>query len=213
MKLLSTLALALLASAPALAQNSVTIDFEGAPGYVHAIGDFYNGGTDSLGRSGPNYGVSFTDSLVGLSNDALGPYYAGAPSPLTVAFAVDSNAFMNVAAGFSGALTFSYSSTEAVANAVSVYSGLNGTGSLLGSIGLLGNAQLGCRDTAFCRFDALDFAFAGIGRSIGLGVNANAVLYDNITVTPVPEPQTYLLMFAGLAVVLGAHQRRRKAAA
>lgn len=213
MKLLSTLAVALLAAAPAMAQTTVTLDFEGAPGYVNAIGGFYNGGTDSLGQSGPNYGVSFTDSLVGLSNDALGPYYSNAPSPLTVVFGFDSSAFMNVVGGFFGTLAFEYSASNAVANAVSIYSGLNGTGTLLGSASLLGNAQLGCTDTSFCNFNALSIQFAGIGRSVSFGGDAPNVLYDNITIAPVPEPETYLLMFAGLAAVVGARRRRQAAAA
>lgn len=212
MKLLSTLAVALFAAAPVMAQT-VTLDFEGAPGYVNAIGNFYNGGTDSLGQSGPNYGVSFTDALVGLSNDALGPYYSNAPSPLTVVFGFDSSAFMNVVGGFFGRLDFEYSATNAVASAVSIYSGLNGTGALLGSASLLGNAQLGCSGSAFCNFDALSVRFAGIGRSIAFGSDAPNVLYDNIAITPVPEPETYLLMFAGLAAVMGAHRRRRATAA
>ena len=104
MKMFSTAAagavLALSAAAPAFAQSTVTLDFEGAAGYVNAIGNFYNGGTDSLGQSGPNYGVSFTEAAVALSNDLLGPYYDNAPSPLAVMFAFDSGAVMNVALGF-----------------------------------------------------------------------------------------------------------------
>lgn len=210
MKMLSSVAAALLAAAPALPATAVTLDFEGAPGYVNPIAEFYNGGTDSLGQSGPNYGVSFTGAVAGLSNDALGPYYSNAPTPLTVVFGFDSSAFMNVAGGFGGILTFAYSSSAAVANAVNVFSGLNGTGTLLGSANLLGNAQTGCSDTAFCNFDELSVAFAGIGRSVSLGGGAPNVLYDNIAIAPVPEPETYALMLAGLAVIAGVRRRSRK---
>ena len=92
-------AAAVLAASPAFAITPITLDFEGAAGYVNAIGNFYNGGTDSLGQSGPNVGVSFTDAAVALSNDVDFQYYSNAPSPLTVMFAFDSSAFMNRAEG------------------------------------------------------------------------------------------------------------------
>jgi PEP-CTERM motif len=205
MKTRSFAAFALLAAAPAFAQT-VTLDFEGAAGYVNGIDQFYNGGTDSVGQSGPNYGVSFTADAVALSNDALGPYYDGAPSPLTVMFAFDSNAFMNVASGFAGTLTFAYSALAS--SVVNIYAGLNGTGALLGSASLSGNASNGCSTTQFCHFDFTSVQFAGLARSVSFGDNPNGVLYDNVTIAPVPEPSTYLLMALGLAAV-GVVKRRR----
>ena len=209
MKIRTCAALALLAAAPAFAQT-VTLDFEGAAGYVNTIGDFYNGGTDGLGQSGPNYGVSFTDGAVALSNDDLGPYYAGAPSPLTVMYAFDSTATMNVAAGFTTGLSFSYSALQAGIGAVGIYSGLNGTGSLLASVNLLGNASTGCSSVAFCHFDLASVQFAGIGHSVTFAGNFGEVLYDNIglTVAAVPEPSTYLLMALGVAAIGFAKRRR-----
>lgn len=211
MKMLSAIALALAAATPALAQNTVTLDFEAAPGFVNSIGGFYNGGTDSLGQVGPNYGVSFTDAAVGLSNDALGPYYSNAPTPLTVLFALDATAVLNAAQGFVNFLAFEYSSSSPVANAVNIYSGLNATGTLLGRASLLGNAQVGCTGTAFCNFDPLRVEFPGLARSISFGGGAPNVLYDNITITAVPEPSTYLMMVAGLAAVLRLRNRRQAA--
>ena len=209
MQIRSAAALALLAAAPAFAQT-VTLDFEGAAGYVNPIGEFYNGGTDSLGQSGPNYGVSFTSAAVALSNDALGPYYADAPSPSTVLFAFDASAFMNVASGFVDRLTFSYSALSNGLDAVNIYSGLSGTGTLLGSASLFGNAGIGCTGPAFCNFDLTSVKFAGIARSIGFGGNAGEVLFDNVTITAVPEPSTYLILALGM-VAVGFAKRRRLA--
>lgn len=206
MKIRTAGALALLAAAPAFAQT-VKLDFEGTAGFVNTIGQFYNGGTDGLGNTGPNYGVSFTDGAVALSNDALGPYYADAPSPLAVMYAFDSNAFMNVVSGFSGALGFAYSSTLGGA-AVNIYSGLNGTGTLLASASLLANASTGCTVTTFCNFDATSLNFAGIGRSVGFGGNPGEVLFDDVSITAVPEPSTYLMLALGLAAVGFAGRRR-----
>lgn len=197
-----------LAITPALAQTTVTLDFEGAAGYVNAIAEFYNGGTDSLGQSGPNLGISFTNAAVALSNDVLGPYYSNAPSPLTVMFAFDTTAVMNVAAGFIDRLTFSYASNANTLDAVNIYSGLNATGTLLASASLFGNASLACTDSPYCRFDLTSVKFAGLGQSISFGGNAPGVLYDNVTVTTVPEPSTYLMLALGLLAVVVAKRGR-----
>lgn len=209
MKSFAFVALTALASASALAQTTFTLDFDGAEGYVNPILEFYNGGTDSLGQSGTNFGVSFTSDAVGLSNDALGPYYSNAPSPVTVLYAASNAAFMNVAAGIVGLLSFEYSSTVAVANAVKIYAGLNGTGAVLGSVFLLGNANSGCNATAFCNFDMINVPFIGTARSVGFGGGSPKVLFDNVTITAVPEPGTYAMLLAGLGVV-GLLARRRR---
>lgn len=210
MKFLPAAALALFVATPAFAINTVTLDFEGAAGYVNAVRNFYNGGTDSLGQTGPNYGISFTEAAVALSNDALGPYYSNAPSPLTVMYAFDSSAVMNVAQGFVDRLTFYYASNQVVLDAVNIYSGLNGTGTLLASASLFGNASVGCTDTAYCRFDLTSVKFAGIAKSVSFGGNAPNVAYDNITITTVPEPTNALLLAAGLLAVGVAKRRRRR---
>lgn len=207
MKLFVAATLALFATAPAWAAP-VKIDFEGAPGYVNAIGNFYNGGSDSLGQSGPNFGVAFTSSVLGLSNDVLGPYYGNAPSPLTVIFAEDSSAFMNVALGFSGSLSLAYASTQAVSAGVKVYSGLNGSGNLLGSLNLAANASSGCSSSAYCRFDVASLAFAGTARSVSLGGGAPNVLFDDIHINTVPTPATSWLVMAGLFGVAATARRR-----
>ena len=201
-------ALSALGAAPVFAAGTVTIDFEGAAGYVNAIRDFYNGGTDSLGQSGPNYGVSFSEAAVGLSNDELGPYYANAPTPLTVMYAFDTSAVMNVAAGFIGRLTISYASSQNVLDAVNIYSGLDGSGTLLASASLFGNAALACSGADYCRFDLTSVKFAGVAHSVSFGGNAPNVLFDDITITTVPEPRTYLLLAAGLLGVTVAKRRR-----
>ena len=210
MKMLFTAAAAaLLTASPAFAITPITLDFEGAAGYVNAIGNFYNGGTDSLGQSGPNVGVSFTDAAVALSNDADFQYYSNAPSPLTVMFAFDSSAFMNVAQGFVDRFTFHYAATMATPDAVRLYSGLNGTGNLLASVSLAGNAQTGCTDTPYCHFDLIGVDFAGIARSVSFAGDAPNVVYDDLTILAVPEPSTYLMLSAGLLAVAGAARRRQ----
>ncbi|MBC7939760.1 MAG: PEP-CTERM sorting domain-containing protein [Chitinophagaceae bacterium] len=207
MKMLSAAVVALAAAAPAFAQTTVTIDFDGPAGYVNSILDYYNGGTDALGQSGPNLGVSFTEAAVALANDALGPYYANSPSPIAVMFAFDSSAVMNVASGFVDRVQFFYSSPQNVLDAVNIYSGLNATGTLLASVSLFGNSQVACSGT-YCRFDLTSVRFAGIGKSISFDGFAPNVLFDNVTISAVPEPGAYLLLALGLVGVAVARRRR-----
>jgi hypothetical protein len=208
MKLITTAALVLAATTSAWADAPITIDFEGAVGYVNPIAEFYNGGTDGAGNSGPNLGVSFTDAAVGVSNDVDFSYYSNAPTMGTVMAAFDTTATMNVASGFSGQLTFWYASSVTTLDAVNIYSGLNSTGTLLASASLFGNASLGCTDTPFCRFDLTSVKFAGVAKSVNFGGNAQFVAYDNIGITPVPELDTYVMLAAGLVAM--AFMKRRQ---
>jgi hypothetical protein len=67
----------------ALAGNAsagVFLDFEGV-GNGASVNDFYNGGTDSMGNSGTNYGVSFSGGVVRYNQ--YGAYLAG---PTTMTF-------------------------------------------------------------------------------------------------------------------------------
>ena len=196
---------------PALAAQAapITLDFEGVESFS-SVGDFYNGGTDGAGNSGTDYGVSFTSSGLGLSNDALGDYFSNAPTPGSILFATDDALFMNVAAGFADYASFFYSSSVSAPLVVNIYSGLNGTGSVLGSFSLNLNAQAGCNDTMFCNFEKTSVVFAGIGHSIGFGATAGTVGFDNVVLNPVPEPSTYALLAFGLAGI-GLATRRRAA--
>ncbi len=211
MKLLTTAALVLATTTSAWADTPVTLTFEGATGYANAIAEFYNGGTDSVGNSGTDFGVSFFDAALGLSNDADFSYYSNAPTAGSVLFAYDTTATMNVANGFTGQLTFYYASDRSVLDAVNIYSGLNSTGTLLASLSLFGNASLGCSDTAFCRFDLTSVKFAGVAHSVNFGGNALNVAYDNINlnISAVPELETYVLLAAGLLAVAFVKRRER----
>ena len=210
------LASAALFTLPAAA-SVITLDFEGA-GNQAALLDFYNGGTDSAGNSGSNYGVSFGGNALSLVDaDAGGSgNFANEPSPSTIMFFLSGTAVLNYAPGFTSGFSFYYSSsTDADVN---VYSGENATGTLLGTIHLNAQAFNGCSGDPtgqFCNWSAAGVAFAGIAKSIDFGGTVNQTGYDNITfgssVPTIPEPSTYALMALGLAGV-GAIARRRKSA-
>jgi hypothetical protein len=198
-KVIAALAAGLLSAAPAFSAP-VVLDFEGTTGYA-SIADYYGGG------SGPNYGILFGGDAQGLVNDIPGfPNFSNAPTPGTVMAVNGTDAVMNVATGFSGTASFFYSSAEATT--VSIYSGLNGTGDVLGTFQLLANYQDGCDDSPACHWDQLSLDFGGIAQSIDFGTAAG-VGFDNIAVAPVPLPAAIWLLGSSL-LGLGGVARRRK---
>jgi len=207
MKLKSLIALAALAAVATTPAFSAefTLDFEGVSGFT-SISEYYNGGVDGAGNSGTNFGASFTGGALGLVNDDLGPYFENAPSPLGVMFAADPDAFLNVDAGVAGALFFSYSSSDAVAGGLKAYSGLNGSGSLLGTFDLAAT-NANCLATAYCQWSAATLSFSGLAKSFDFGGSVGFAAFDNLVA--VPEPSTYALMLGSLGVLALVARRRR----
>lgn len=214
-----TIATALVASASFAQADPFTLTFEGAGNQAN-LNNFYNGGTDSLGNIGTNYGVEFgANALTVIDSDAGGTgNIANEPSASTVMFFLTGSAVLNYDAGFNTGFSFYYSSFYDAT--VKVYDGLGATGTLLGSINLSAQHNKGCvgdPSGAFCNWSIGSVAFGGNAKSIDFGGTVNYVGYDNITfgstnpaVTAVPEPESYAMMLAGLGLI-GAIARRRKA--
>lgn len=196
----------------------ITLTFEGAGNYA-GVNNFYNGGTDTDGHSGVNYGIVFSStSLAVIDSDAGGAGNIGnEPSASTVLFFLSGGAAtMNVAAGFDTGFSFFYSSSTA--GFVNVYDGLNDTGNLLATINLIRNIDgcVGDPTGDFCQFSAIGVTFEGIAHSVDFGGTANQIGFDNITIgsdiagTPadVPEPVSLALAivaFAGMVVARRRH--------
>lgn len=213
-KILASLVLATCIAGTA---NAQVLDFEGI-GNTASIGNFYNGG------SGTNYGIEFFGNALGIQSSVNGcrgtGNFAQQPSGCGVLFFLTSNATgMNRAAGFTTGFSLFYSAANNPGS-LAVWSGLNGTGSLLASLALPatgnGSALPGCSGTNFCPFTAAGVAFSGTAQSIVFAGVANQIAFDDVTfgsITPgtvVPEPSTYALMVTGLAG-LGFAARRRRA--
>lgn len=217
MKFLKSLsAIALAAALVPASAAVVTLDFEGIGDQAQIL-DFYNGGTDSDGNSGTNYGVGFGSNALGIIDaDAGGSgNFANEPTPDTIMFFLTGSAVLNYGAGFMDGFSFWYTTTN-FGGTVTVWDGLNATGTQLGTINLnaLGSNCPGDPSGSFCNWEIGALAFAGTALSIDFGGTVNQVGFDNITFgstdpNPVPEPLSLALVAVALAGA-GVASRRRK---
>ncbi|WP_448548739.1 PEP-CTERM sorting domain-containing protein [Thalassotalea fusca] len=209
-------AILLLVNSYASQASLIVLDFEGV-GDTSSISSFYNGGTDSEGNSGTNYGVEFSPNALGVvdSDDGGAGNFANEPSGSTVMYFVQGTAILNYAAGFDTGFSFYYSSSQSAS--VSIYDGLNASGNLLGHISLSANHNdnncVGDPDGTYCNWDNIGASFAGMAKSIDFGGTVNKVAFDNITfgsstaVNDIPEPTTLAIFALG---ALGLASRRSK---
>jgi len=199
-KLISALAAtALLSAVPAFAAP-VTFDFEnvtaGSPlDTVHAGFDF-----------------SFGGDILGVANDPLSPpFFTKDTSALGIITVVGADNALNILApngSFTGELTLSYSATADAS--VTVWSGLNGTGSGQ-TFNLAANAGNCALETPFCVWQSATLAFTGFAKSITFDTLYYAG-FDDVTVNAVPVPAAGWLLMSALAG-FGAMRRKRAAAA
>jgi PEP-CTERM motif len=237
----TTLKLALTCAALATvvpAQAAVTyLDFENIAPYPNGsnvlVNGYYNGGTSSIGTSGPNLGVAFTSDVLLLCMNTAGTNCSNtsrngegiSTSARGAIFFLSGVPIMNVAAGFDTGFAGVFSAPFTAGTTVTVYDGLNATGSILGSL-VLGTTPTGpCNATisftaAYCKFDAFSIAFAGTAKSVKFGGTLNQQVFDDLTFGSVvaggavPEPATWAMMLSGFGLVGGAMRyRRRKTAA
>ncbi|MBX9579811.1 MAG: hypothetical protein K2X87_05835 [Gemmataceae bacterium] len=190
------LALACVALSGGAAKAVILIDFDAVPTF-DAVNEFYNGGTSSSGAMGPNLGVSF-----GPTDDWLTVTGLGETSPPNLAYSNSGAGVVNVAAGFTS-VDFTYGAfTDSL---VSVYSGLDGTGALLGSVLLPANDPN-------LPFDPASVPFAGTGKSIVISSGFAQFGWDDLTLgeapTGVPAPAGLVLALTGIGALVG---RRRLA--
>lgn len=188
--------------------NVVVLDFEDIAPYPNGnnvlIQDYYNGGTSSIGTSGPDLGVSFSDNAllvclntidVSCSNGSRGGL--GNPNSQlgSLFFLTGSETFLNFDAGFDTGFSTFYTAINNPGS-LSVFDGLNGTGNLLATLEL-GVTASNCPPgfgAAFCPFEPIGVAFDGVARSISFAGVADQIAFDDITfgsdIPDPPEPPT-----------------------
>ncbi len=186
MRILRSVSLLALASC-ALAAHAAPhlIDFEGFASFA-PVGSAYLASD----------GVAFDGALV--LNTDLGTF-SNPPSGTGVATATSAFTMSSVNA-LTGSVGFYYASSTGAT--VSVYSGLAGTGSLLGSL------ALGRTPNPFTQFLSTSLSFAGEAHSVVFTTGFGTAGYDDITFTSasaVPGP------VAALPFALMAIRRRKRA--
>ena len=208
----------------------IVLDFERISPHPHSnnnvfIQNYYNGGTSSIGTSGPNYGIGFSpESLliclnttsVTCSNTSRGGQGSPTSQLGALFFLSGDESIMNVQAGFDTGFSFNYVSLNR-SGSVTVFDGLDGTGNQLAFINLVPNAG-SCPgyNAGFCPFSPVGVAFAGVAKSVSFAGVANQIVFDDITFgseipDPVPEPASAALFGTGLAVAAALRRRARKA--
>lgn len=198
------------------------------PGSGEPILNFYNGGfagngTASCGYTvcgpGPNYGVTFQSNALVLSSVDVGGggNFTNEPSnPNILFFLTGTGDVMNVAGGITTGFSFFFSGNSAVGNGtVDIYSGLNGTGTLLASFVVNTSLTPLCTTgPSYCVWEPDGVSFSGTAESVVFGGSANYIGWDDITLgssSPgTPEPASLFLLGSGLAGIAAKLRRNRK---
>jgi hypothetical protein len=157
---------------------------------------YYDGGFGSLGTGpGPNLGVTFTADFVTVAQGVFGP-------PFQAEELTSTSGIMDVLPAFGGDggdFSFYYNNLGPDDGLVSLYSGLDGTGSLVTTISLPPTPTF----SAASPLEGLPGPFES---AIFTGT-AGTLVFDNVTFSPpgvgpvTPEPSSVSLLLIGLLAV------------
>jgi len=181
------------------------------------INQFYDGGTGSLGTGpGPNYGLTFTanaQSIVSASKGGSGNFINNPGGYPVMFFQTGSTATITAASGLQQAVLFFYSALQA--GAVTVYSGPNGTGTILASVTLPPNNS-GCTGYKLCVWSPVglplsapagSISFAGVPDYLAIGtIHLGSNLPTSLVLTSSQNPsvQAEPVTFTATVTATGA---------
>jgi hypothetical protein len=208
------------------ANASIVLNFAGLNGNAEeSILNYYDGGFGGLGSGpGPNYGITFSTNALACSGQPGGTCNTaeipGGPGAQAAFFLTGTGDVVDRAAGFTTGFSFYYT---AVSNpgVVTVWSGLDGGGTLLATLNLPltpNDGDSGCFGTNFCPYVAAGVSFAGTAESVNFGGTGNQIGFADMTfgsATPgTPEPSTWAMMMLGFAGLgFAGYRASRKSAA
>lgn len=197
-----------------------TLTFEGLMDGEDVL-DFYSGGFGGYGSGpGPDHGVIFSSNALALVDSDDSPSgngnIGGEPSPSTVMYFLGGpSVTVTYAAGFDASLAFYYSSPY-YGGEVSIYDGVNGSGSLLAFFEIPTTPENDAPDPTgmYSPLLPIELQFQGTARSVQLGGAAGFIVFDDVVlgspVSPIPEPGNVLALGCLLASGLVLRVRRSR---
>ncbi len=182
---------------------------------LQSVGSFYNGGG---GNGVPDFGVSFSN-FWGVRNGSgnFGPDPTHTPivfinSLATASAGANVTGTMTVGPGFTNGLNFLFTAAfgQGQSELITVWSGANGTGTVLATLRLYSN-DASCASSA-CMWTSVSTGFTGTAHSVTFSGPADEMGITDITLgstrTAIPEPSAIYLLATGLVAVSAGRLRR-----